>query len=219
MKNKSKIIVIAAALFAFGLYLGVGTAAATTILPGPEVPLTGAGGILDQLYGLANLQRVDDGIDQVWSPANGRATAQAKFASYDQEFGYLPDLNDPGFADDSFVSLFTVTANGINLGGPTATLGSGNVNFLWAVDPSGAPLWTSSQSQNSDGLDHMVTWEIIDKPNAFVIAWEDLVGGGDQDYNDLVVEVNVAPVPVPGTFLLLGLGLAGLAVARKRFKR
>jgi hypothetical protein len=181
--------------------------------------MAGNGSILDQLYGLGNLQRVDDDGDQTWFPANGTATVQAKYAAFIQDFGYIPDLNRDGIFDESFMSLFNnVTGNGINLGAPTAPLNSGNVNFLWALDPSDAPLWTSRPSQNSDGLDHMVTWRITDRPNTWVIAWEDLPGGGDHDYNDLVVEVNVAPVPIPAAILLLGSGLVGLLGVRKKFK-
>jgi hypothetical protein len=219
-----KQIAIVITLLSFGIFLGAGTATATTtgILPGPETPLIGPGGILDQIYGLGNLQRVDDDLDQIWFPANGNATAEAKFAGFTQEFGYIPDLNNDNTFDEAFVSLYTVAGNGINLGAPTATLSSGNHNFLWALNPSGAPQWTSLNSQNSDSLDHMVTWLITggagNTAGNWVIAWEDLPGGGDRDFNDLVVEASIRPIPEPATLLLLGSGLIGLVgFGRKKF--
>jgi len=208
-------------LLSFGFFLAGGTASAdTVILPGSETPLIGPGGILDQLYGLANLQRVPDAIDTFWVPANGNATATAKFAAFTQNFGYIPDEGEPGFVDDSFQSLFTVPGgtNGIGLGGPSAVLNSGNVGFLWALNPSSGRQWTSLPSKNDDGLDHMVTWEITDTPNTWVIAWEDLNGGGDRDFNDLVVEVSLAPVPIPPAILLLGSGLVAMIGIRRRLK-
>lgn len=218
-----KQIAIVITLLSFGFFLGAGISAAaeTVILPGTGPSLLGNGGILDQLYGLGNLQRVNDDFDQVWFPANGNATAVAKYAAFSQDFGYIPDLNQPGFDDDSYVHLFNVPSmtNGIGLGGPSATLNSGNVPFLWALDPSEAPLWTSLQSQNSDGLDHMVTWRIVNTPSSWVIAWEDVYGGYDQDYTDLVVEVRITPVPIPGAVWLLGSGLIGIVGIRKKFKK
>jgi len=222
--DMKKTTIILFILFSFGFFLGAGTASAATTgtLPGPEIPLVGSGGILDQIYGWSNLSRIDDDLDQIWFPADGTATVQAKFAAYTQNFGYIPDLNGDNNFDESFVSLFIFTGNGLNLAGPTANLSSGNFNFLWALDPSGAPLWTSLPSQNSDKLDHMVTWLITggsgNTAGNFVIAWEDLWGGGDRDFNDLVVEVNVAPVPIPGTILLLSSGLVGLVALRRRKK-
>ena len=227
-KNIMKNFAIGLLLSSFGIFMGGGTAAAafTEILPGPETPLVGTGGILDQIYGLGNLQRVNDDLDKIWVPANGSATTVAKFASFAQDFGYIPDLDNDGFSNDSFVPLFTVPGgtNGIGLGGPSGTLNSGNVGFLWALKPSGAPLWTSLPDQNSDLLDHMVTWLISgneDRPNNvvgnYVLAWEDLPGGGDRDFNDVVVEASVAPVPIPAAVWLFGSGLLGLiGIARRK---
>jgi hypothetical protein len=219
---------MAAALLSLGLFLGAGSAAATTTKPSPwsEPPLIEAGGILDQLYGLGNLVPIVDS-DQIWGPGNGNVTAKAKFADFSQAFGYIPQSTGGTFYSADFVPILNIAGgtNAIGFGKPSATLDSGDVKFLWALDPSGSPLWTSLPDLNSDSLDHMLTWLVSGNEGnpknpvgSYVIAWEDFAGGGDLDFNDLVVEVNLSPVPIPPAFLLLGSGLVGLVGLRKRFK-
>lgn len=214
-----------------GIFLTAGAAPAAMTAISPTSNLLTPGGILDTLYGLGNIDRINDDFDQIWNPADGNASAQAKFANFGHKFGYIPDTDGDGdYTDENWVSLFSIAH--INDGGPSGylsgtpqgNLSAGSVNFIWRLDPDPGSVLTSLEP-NYDGIDHMVTWLITGGPSAgnHVIAWEDLKASAsnfDGDYNDLVVEVTVAaPVPIPGAVLLLGSGLVALAGIRRRFQR
>lgn len=77
----------------------------------------------------------------------------------------------------------------------------------------------SEASLNSDGLNHMVAYQI--GTDSYALAWEDLRGGGDMDFNDMVLTISGVSThaPEPATMLLFGTGLAGLAAFRKRHRK
>jgi len=98
--------------------------------------------------------------------------------------------------------------------------------------------WSSNPSDNDDGQVHMIAFDITDLYNekygtdnssVYMFAWEDLhlngKGGNpaDWDYQDFVVIMtNLHPdnvVPEPATLAVIGLGLVGLGIARRRMKK
>ena len=51
----------------------------------------------------------------------------------------------------------------------------------------------------------------------YVFGWEDLKGGGDKDYDDMVVGIHdVNAVPIPASAWLLGSALMGLVLINRR---
>lgn len=110
-------------------------------------------------------------------------------------------------------------------------------NFGFYLFSDGTDYLYSETSLNANGFDYMTTYALPEligetiftdnngtklswtvKGSAYLIGFEDIVGGGDGDYNDTMFLVSkIAPVPEPTTMILFGIGLLGLAgINRKK---
>jgi len=96
-----------------------------------------------------------------------------------------------------------------------------------ANNPNPDRVWTAWPESNSDGIQHTVAYALEDSPY-LVLAFEDLPGGGDRDFNDLVFVTdigarNVAVLANPEPSVILSLvailGVVFFAVSREKKKR
>ena len=115
----------------------------------------------------------------------------------------------------------------VNLG---SFKGGTKLDFFLIADGAngGKTVFSTTESANPDRINHVASfspsyWGVANSPYLF-ISYEDLLGGGDKDFNDVVFALdigaaNVAALlatPEPATWLTLG-SLVGLAVwARNR---
>ncbi len=140
--------------------------------------------------------------------------------------GYTSELYLDGPVGDGLGSIFnnqsTPISTSLNLG---AFLAGTELIFKLEVMNTGKVFYSGGASRNPDGIAHAVVDSGL---NQSKVGFEDLFGGGDLDYNDLVfsftnvsgtsVGPGVSPLAVdePSTLILFGIGLAGLLLVMKR---
>lgn len=100
--------------------------------------------------------------------------------------------------------------------------------------PNTGNTFYSHAGLNADGFDHAAFFDLVTDAYNYedyilgsdlMIAFEDLYGGGDRDYNDFVVGISdvtsleVSANPEPGTLILLSSGILGAGYYMRRKMR
>jgi len=109
--------------------------------------------------------------------------------------------------------------------GTSAQIDFGSLmDFGFYIDPNGIEnnrMFTENVLNTHKDI-QVVIFEIEELKNSYILGWEDLDlnggNGGDRDYQDMIVRVQINQVPEPGSLAMLGLGLISLIAARKKIK-
>ena len=161
----------------------------------------------------------------ILSPGSAIPTATTPSITATAELVF-PDAssNDPTTFYPSGNSVRTATApldagDFVNLN----TLRAGTLLDFFLISNGaggGGATFTDETARNGDAFQHIVSFR---SGNYTIISFEDAVAGGDKDFNDVVIALEIAPLvsaPEPGTLAGLGVfcGVIGAGRCRRAIK-
>lgn len=115
-----------------------------------------------------------------------------------------------GFGENDFASFGSGSFEFRGPDGEPATIDTVNPQLFFVSDDGvtetelgGDVFHSSATNLNSDGVQHAVSG-IDGETGELVIGFEDLLGGGDNDFEDVLISVDIAPAPTGSDDTLIG---------------
>ena len=173
--------------------------------------LLAIGGVVFASLGVAGLQGVANAayIDPATNLIKASGSSDV-FVRFEGSFaGFSTDVVAPDYdTAPIFNSKTTAPGTIVNLGSFSA---DSAINFQINVLTTGYSFVTGLASDNLDGVVHAFLSKGAD--GQILIGFEDVFGGGDQDFDDVLL--SLYETPLPAGFLLFLSGVAGMGLVSR----